>query len=447
VKLWRRLPIALVAIALTMGVVPASATTVPPAPPGPTATIIKSDWSVGDKMIVRGTNWPEGKVNVQVCGNAAVNGTNDCDGPGTRGFGVGKNHSFSGRIIVGAPPAPCPCVVLVGTNFDEQTVLIPITIKDHPVLDGTPKADPNAGLTTLSLTSSFVRGDWWRDAVGISPARIMTITITNTGGRPTGAGVVDITVGKESPPTGFAASISFESIDPGESTSVAAKFAVDSFAYGTYNMTARVTSPAAGGEITEQTSTFPGYLLVLLILIVLIVDLIWMARVRRRRHMFAAAEAAAAAARANAAATSAAAEADAAATAKARADAEELAAREAAEALIALLASEPADASEGDSQPATPAEVEVSTPPVKTPTDAPVATSGDATVGETTAEPAATADAAKPADEPKLADATKSADVVKPAEDAKPADATKRDADQKSTTIDDYFDSLLGERP
>ena len=343
------LPVLLVAIAMAMGVAPASAT-VPPGPPAPAATIVRTTWSVGDKMIVHGTNWPQGKVTVQVCGNAAVNGTTDCDETGTRGFGIGANHSFAGQIIVGAPPAPCPCVVLVGTNFHEQDVLLPITIKNHPLLANAPAVDPNAGLTTLSLTSSFLRGDWWRDALGISPGRIMTVTITNTGGRPTGDGVVDITVGKEKPPTGFAASISFQSLDPGESTSVAAKFAVDSFAYGTYNMTARVISPAAGGAITEQTSTFPGYLLVLLILLVLIIDLIWMSRVRRRRHMFAQAEAAAEAARAEAAAAELAAQIDAAASAAAQADAEELAALEAAEALIALLASDHVGAPAGESR-------------------------------------------------------------------------------------------------
>lgn len=334
------------AVAFMAEVGPAHAT-IPPPVRVPSAELTRSDWSIGQKMVVRGTGWPKGKVSVQVCGNLAVNGTADCDGPGTRSFGIGSNGSFGGRIIVDAPPAPCPCAVMVASNFAANVVLIPITIKDHPIQAGTPTVDPNAGLTTLSITSSFTRGDWWRDALGISPTRIMTITITNTGARTSGAGVVDITVGKESPPTGFAASISFDSIDPGESTSVAAKFAVDSFAYGTYNLLARVTSPAAGGEITEQTSTFPGYLLVGLIVIVLIIDLVWMARVRKRRQMFIDAETDAAEAQERIAQeyarSAAAAEATSAQLASRDADhteAIELAAAEAAEAFMALIASE-----------------------------------------------------------------------------------------------------------
>jgi hypothetical protein len=334
------------AVACISGLSPAHAT-IPPPVQTPTAELTRADWSIGQKMVVRGAGWPKGKVSVQVCGNLAVNGTADCDGPGTRSFGIGANGSFGGRIVVGAPPAPCPCAVMVASNFAANVVLIPITIKDHPIQAGTPTADPNAGLTTLSITSSFVRGDWWRDALGISPTRIMTITITNTGARTSGAGVVDITVGKDSPPTGFAASISFDPIDPGESTSVAAKFAVDSFAYGTYNMLARVTSPAAGGEITEQTSTFPGYLLVGLIVIVLIIDLIWMARVRKRRQMFLDAEAEAVEAQERIAQeyarSAAAAEATTSQLAAREADhsaAIELAAAEAAEAFMALIASE-----------------------------------------------------------------------------------------------------------
>ena len=345
-KTWLRLLGVTAVVAMTIGAQPAQAT-VPPAADGPTATVLHADWSLGEKMTVRGSGWPTGKVSVQICGNNAVNGTADCDGPGTRSFGIGSNGAFAGRVVVGPPPAPCPCVVYVASNFAAQGVTIPITIKDHPIQDGIPTVDPNAGLTTLSLTSSFVRGDWWRDALGISPTRIMTVTITNTGGRPSGAGVVDFTVGKESPPTGFAASISFESIDPGESTSVAAKFAVDSFAYGTYNLLARVTSPAAGGDITEQTSTFPGYLLVGLIAIVLVVDLVWMARVRKRRQMFLDAEADAAEAQeriaqeyARSAAAAEAATAQWAAREADHSEAIELAAAEAAEAFMALIASE-----------------------------------------------------------------------------------------------------------
>lgn len=415
--------------------------TVPPTPPAteaPAATILRTDWVVGEKMRVQGTNWPEGKAIVQVCGNAAVNGTNDCDVVGTRSFGVGKNHSFTGQILVGAPPAPCPCVVLVGTNFHEQVVLIPITIKDQPLLSGTPTADPNAGLTTLSLSSSFVRGDWWRDAVGISPARIMTVTVTNTGERPTGNGVVDITVGKENPPTGFAASISFESLDPGESTSVAAKFAVDSFAYGTYNMAARVTTPAAGGQITEQTSTFPGYLLVLLILAILVIDLIWMTKVRRRRHMFATAEAAATAAREAHEAREATAQAQASAAAIARAEGEELAAREATEGLLALLAGDQGGTDDDELQAYDGVTSSEPTPEVPPPMANEVVS--EAPTREKRAD-------APQADAPAPVVAPAAVVAAAPAATAVNGDGVKPEGDKNSSTIDDYFDKLLGDRP
>lgn len=250
----------------------------------PIATILNPNLVIGAKLNVHGENWPQGTVSVQICGNLAVNGTADCDVEGTRGFGVGSSHKFDGRIVVDAPPAPCPCVLLVGSQFDAQTVLIPVTIKDHPIVAGTPVADPNQGLTNLSLTADITRGPWWRDAVGVSPERLLTLTISNTGGSPTGAGVVDVTVGKTSPAAGFAASIPFKSIDAGETTTVQAKFAVDSFAYGTYNITARVTSPAAGAEITKQTSTFPGWLLLAIIIIILIADLFWVRHVRKRKR-------------------------------------------------------------------------------------------------------------------------------------------------------------------
>ncbi|CAB4887016.1 unannotated protein [freshwater metagenome] len=276
---------AVVALIMLVGGVTPALATVPTGPAQPTATILSPNLSIGQKVNVYGQNWPKGTISVQVCGNLAINGTTDCDVTGTRSFGVGSSQKFEGRIVVGAPPSPCPCVILVGSQFQAQTVLIPVTIKDHPVLAGAPTADPNSGLTTITLTADVTRGDWWRDAIGVSPERLVTVTITNTGGSPTGAGVLDISVGKSSPATGFAASIPFKSIDTEDSITLQARFAVDSFAFGTYNITTRVTTPAAGAEFTQQTSTFPGWLLFIVLSLVLIADLFWVRHVRKRKRL------------------------------------------------------------------------------------------------------------------------------------------------------------------
>lgn len=275
----------LVLTAILIGTAPGSAlATVPPNPLVPKATIVRSTWEIGNKMTVNGDGWTSGRAIVRICGNAAVNGTVDCDLIGSRSFGVSENHSFVGNIIVGAPPPPCPCVVMVASEHETEVVLIPITLKDHPVQEGVPSPAPPEGLTSLGLSTTITKGPWWRDAVGVSPDRTISVTIRNTGKYPSGDGVLDITVGKSSPATGFAASIPFDSLEAGKSTTVAATFELDTFAYGTYNITARVTSPAAGAETTVQTSTFPGWLLGAIIALILIADLFWVRHVRKRKR-------------------------------------------------------------------------------------------------------------------------------------------------------------------
>ncbi|MEY4338933.1 MAG: hypothetical protein RLZ14_783, partial [Actinomycetota bacterium] len=158
-RLGRALLIAVAALGMCAPGV-ASARTVPPADGSgvpnsgtarttPVLLLPGATWEVGQEMIVRGTGWPRGSVSVQVCGNAAVNGTADCDMPNSRVVGLGESGELGVKITVGDPPEPCPCVVFARAISSGQSAVTPIAIKDHPVREGAPIKSPDAGGTTL----------------------------------------------------------------------------------------------------------------------------------------------------------------------------------------------------------------------------------------------------------------------------------------------------------
>ena len=61
-----------------------------------------------------GRGWdPRSNVVVELCGNLAIGGSVDCDIRGSRVVAVGPDGRFAAELVVGALPAPCPCVIRV----------------------------------------------------------------------------------------------------------------------------------------------------------------------------------------------------------------------------------------------------------------------------------------------------------------------------------------------
>ena len=301
---WRRALIGLLTVVCAVGVsAPAFASTPPtspapstspastttPAPPvtpeplGATASIPRPQWAIGEKMRVLGKRWDRGKVNVAVCGNLGLNGSTDCDQPSSRSLTVGSGGGFSTIIKVAVPPKPCPCVVLVQSENGSTVIRIKMDIVGS-VSQLPSQNTPEAAFTTVGVTSAVKGGSSWRDAFGFGPSRTLTFTVVNTGKFATGNGAIDITVGKENPPIGFAGTVAFNSIEAGATATIVAHISLDAFAFGTYNIKARLQSPRVSKELALTTNTFPWFLVTALLLLVLIVDLIVVLRTRRKKQ-------------------------------------------------------------------------------------------------------------------------------------------------------------------
>ena len=297
----RRSAAVLCAAAAVVALTPASvqARTVPPSPPArganPVLLLPATGFTPGETVVVRGSGWSRGPVNLQLCGNGGVGGSPSCHMPSSRTAQANDAGDFAIQFQIAAPPRPCPCVLIARGLATEERAVSAVGVVGHPVVEGTPIKEPQAANTTLSFTVSLRGERSWGDYFGTGPKRQLSLRVTNTGRYPTGAGSVDVSVGKEFPPTGFGQVVNFDSIAPGETQVIEAEVTLDAFAYGDYWVAAVLHSPRAEAATGTTTASFPSGLLASVVVLVLLFDLRVVRRVRRRAKANRAALAAAAA--------------------------------------------------------------------------------------------------------------------------------------------------------
>jgi hypothetical protein len=87
-----------------------------PPPAGPHVTFTPDKPKVGDTITVTGTGWTPGSlVQVSLCGQAAIGGTNTCSQTTASSATVDAQGGLNVKLRIAAPPKPCPCVVRAAT--------------------------------------------------------------------------------------------------------------------------------------------------------------------------------------------------------------------------------------------------------------------------------------------------------------------------------------------
>jgi hypothetical protein len=151
--------------------------------PEPTVSVTPASGAPGDRLHVDLTGWPDGPVNVSVCGNSARRGSQDCDQLTTEGVAV-RQGSAPLLIQLSVPPVGCPCVVRATTPDNALVRKAPIAI------DGVPNVDPvePAGIPpegrAMAVTARVTTRDpnslaWWRSVFGGAAERELTLTLRN----------------------------------------------------------------------------------------------------------------------------------------------------------------------------------------------------------------------------------------------------------------------------
>ncbi|MEY2423528.1 MAG: hypothetical protein QOI95_3595 [Acidimicrobiaceae bacterium] len=250
----------------------------------PTAVAEQTSVAEGTFVRVSGTGWTAartGLVFVQVCGNAGINQSADCDLAGAASGGVRDGGIFYTGITVHVPPKPCPCVLRVYTVEGVDPVLIPIEI------DGVPTQAPSSAVGVLrrvSVSGVHVESaDAWPTWFGAAPHRRLAFSVTNTGDTLLRSPAVTLAFGRGSSPDGFVASPNLGDIAPGQTVVNRVDLPMDVLSVGTYRVTVKVDpigAEAATGS--AQTTVIPWGLIALALLLAQLVLLRIRNRYRRR---------------------------------------------------------------------------------------------------------------------------------------------------------------------
>lgn len=244
-----------------------------------TATVSTTSMRPGDTVQVQGSGWPHPTlIQVQVCGNQALAGSVDCDLSASRTQAT-ANGSFAVDMVVGSPPAPCPCVVYVTNAKDGRNVRIPVDLFGLRTNEPTrPTARSTQGVKLLSASL-----DGWGPVTawfGAGARRTLVVKVQNLANEPRTV-TITAAVGKGSSPSGVVRVPKLEPVPPLSTRTYRVPVRLESLSFGSHAVAGSLRDGGAE-PFRASTSTYPYGVLVLIL-----VGLAWFARrrlVRRRSH-------------------------------------------------------------------------------------------------------------------------------------------------------------------
>jgi hypothetical protein len=235
-------------------------------------------------VVVEGRGFPSQTYNVQVevCGNQALNGTADCNSPTARTTFTDAAGSFSLDLVVAMPPKPCPCVVVAFAPALSDLVTVPFAVIGAP--EAAPAAPPPAfAQKTLKVEGARLEGNRdWQTWFGASTTRDLVFTVYNTGTAPVDDPPLVLTAGKGNNPGGVVTSPRVGHIEPGARRVVRAAVPFEPLSFGRYTVKGRIGNTGAEETFRVHTSTYPWGLFALVIVVLQII-LLGMRNVLRRR--------------------------------------------------------------------------------------------------------------------------------------------------------------------
>lgn len=257
----RRLTRVLVVVLVPVALVAVSA---PAALASPVVEIDDTEVTLGQEVAVTGSGWPASTmVTLELCGNAAMNGSADCDHAGARSVGVSTGGRFAARMTVGRPPVPCPCVVKVASNSSGTEFLAKIKLLGFPEVEprdrlGLPEITRLVKVTTARLE----RTAGWTSWFGAAPSYRLVATLRNTGTVTLHDLPISFSWGKGAEPTGFVAAPDVPTLEAGAETTLEVPVTLDALAIGGYDVVGRIDGIGAPLEFRAHTTNYPWGLIV-----------------------------------------------------------------------------------------------------------------------------------------------------------------------------------------
>jgi hypothetical protein len=235
--------------------------------------------SVGQLVQVTGSGWsPEGQtVQIELCGQDALNLSDDCDQSNQYFAAIRSGGIFYGALTVRLPPAPCPCVFFVTNAGGHSGDTAPITIPGAPT-KAIPLKTPRKPLALFAHVSA---------PLSISPLfggpkRVtLVLRVSNSSDITFSTLVLSVRVGRGDNPSGFVVGRVIGRLAVGASRVVHIPVTIQPFTFGHYTVRAEVITGNASVAVVAGTNSYPWGILVATLLFVQAILLVWRNVIRR----------------------------------------------------------------------------------------------------------------------------------------------------------------------
>jgi hypothetical protein len=236
----------------------------------------------GSTVVVNGTNFPPSTdVQVQICGNQALDGSGDCDLTTSQEVSTTPRGLFQLQLDVTVPPKPCPCVVMA---LDFSLSITPTTPFD---VIGAPEVAPSTSkLHSLQLVSAALQGDGpWTSWFGAPPQRELIVTVHNPNPTPYVFPPLVLSVGQSKDTTTREATTQrLATIPPLKTATYEIPVTFPAVSIGEHQVIGVLGNPGFSTHFEVQTWLFPWGLAVVLLIVLEIIALLITRGFRERRR-------------------------------------------------------------------------------------------------------------------------------------------------------------------
>ncbi|HUW01505.1 MAG TPA: hypothetical protein VMW08_04045, partial [Acidimicrobiales bacterium] len=276
-------------VALTVLVVTAAvlALGVSPASADEPELVIRGDGpvQVNDPLVISGTGWPErNNVILEVCGNEAQNGSQDCAVTDGRTVATSSDGRFSTELNAAEPPTGCPCVVRARTVTGEQTEVstaLDLEFDAGPAAAATTEAPPSPTSPDISVAAR-IDGRSWKSWFGLPSERTLILTITNDGDRAVDGAVASMAWGADdTDPTGYLPLLTIDRIEPGQEVEQRVTVPVQALSVGKTTLSGELSGLGTPIPFEATTATYPAGLAIIVVALMAAVTFVvakWLSR-------------------------------------------------------------------------------------------------------------------------------------------------------------------------
>lgn len=244
---------------------------------GPSVTLDHYEVLTDSHVLLTVAGFRSNFVNASVCGNAARRGSGDCNVRGTKTIQLDQTGAPSTiDFIISVPPMPCPCLVRVAGDTNDEVAITEVRIFGHPsapVVGSVAFQDSVEATIAAKADTGGFRG-WLKSSLGGATEYEVTVSLHNRSTEAvqisgldawSGRSASDVTVSLQVDPPGR--------LEPGDTWRKVVNARLPAPVYGSATWQLEVTSEGQPTLVAKSTTShLPG--LLILLLVFLVVDLI-----------------------------------------------------------------------------------------------------------------------------------------------------------------------------